>query len=47
MALLAELPGLTDVVGDGRISDLTDVWWHVGGNVLIVFDPDLQLIKPL
>ena len=47
MALLAALAGLTDVVGDGRISDLTDVWWHVGGNVLIVFDPDLQLIKPL
>ena len=47
MTLLAALAGLTDVVGDGRISDLTGVWWHVGSNVLIVFDPDLQLIKPL
>ena len=36
MALLAALAGLTDVVGYGRIRDLTDVWWHAGGNALIV-----------
>jgi uncharacterized membrane protein len=36
MALLAALAGLTDVVGDRRIRDLTDVWWHAGGNVLVV-----------
>ena len=36
MALLAALAGLTDIVGDGRIRDLTHVWWHAGGNALIV-----------
>jgi uncharacterized membrane protein len=36
MALLAALAGLTDVVGDRRIRDLTDVWWHASGNVLVV-----------
>jgi len=36
MAVLAALAGLTDVVGDQRIRDLTDVWWHAGGNVLVV-----------
>src|ERR1700752_452381 len=36
MALLAAVVGLTDVLGDRRIFDLTDAWWHAGGNVLIV-----------
>jgi len=36
MAPLAAVVGLTDVLGDRRIFDLTDAWWHAGGNVLIV-----------
>jgi uncharacterized membrane protein len=36
MALLAAVVGLTDVLGDRRIFNLTDAWWHAGGNVLIV-----------
>ncbi len=36
MAILAAAAGLTDVAGDRRIRDLTDVWWHAGGNVLVV-----------
>jgi uncharacterized membrane protein len=36
MALLAAVMGLIDVFGDRRIFDLTDAWWHAGGNVLIV-----------
>ena len=36
IALLAALAGLTDVVGDRRIRDLTELWWHAGGNVLVV-----------
>jgi uncharacterized membrane protein len=36
VALLAAVVGLTDVLGDRRIFDLTDAWWHAGGNVLIV-----------
>jgi uncharacterized membrane protein len=36
MAALAALAGLTDLLGDQRVRALTDVWWHAGGNVLIV-----------
>jgi uncharacterized membrane protein len=36
MAALAAIAGLTDVLGDRRIRALSDVWWHAGGNVLIV-----------
>jgi uncharacterized membrane protein len=36
MAALAAVAGLTDVLGDDRIRALDDVWWHAGGNVLVV-----------
>jgi uncharacterized membrane protein len=36
IALLAAVAGLVDLFGDQRIRDLNDVWWHAGGNVVIV-----------
>jgi uncharacterized membrane protein len=36
MAALAAAAGLTDVLGDARIRNLTDAWLHAGGNVLVV-----------
>ena len=36
MALLAAVAGLIDVLGEPRIRALRDVWWHAGGNVLLV-----------
>jgi uncharacterized membrane protein len=36
MAALAAAVGLIDVAGDRRIRDLSDVWWHAGGNVVAV-----------
>jgi uncharacterized membrane protein len=36
MAALAALAGLTDVLGDARIRDLSDAWLHAGGNVIVV-----------
>ena len=36
MAALAALAGLTDVLGDARIRDLSDAWLHAGGNVIAV-----------
>jgi uncharacterized membrane protein len=36
MAALAAVAGLTDVFGEPRIRALSDVWWHAGGNVLVV-----------
>ena len=36
MAALAAVAGLTDVIGEPRIRVLRDVWWHAGGNVLVV-----------
>jgi uncharacterized membrane protein len=36
MAALAALAGLTDVLGEPRIRALNDVWWHAGGNVVVV-----------
>ena len=36
MAALAAIAGLVDVLGDGRIRALREVWWHAGGNVLLV-----------
>jgi uncharacterized membrane protein len=42
MGALAAVAGLTDVLGDMQVRALTDVWWHAGGNVLVVV---LQLIS--
>ena len=36
MAALAALAGLTEVVGDVRIRNLSDAWLHAGGNVIAV-----------
>jgi len=36
MAALAAVAGLVDVLGDARIRALNDVWWHAGGNVVVV-----------
>ena len=36
MAALAAVMGLADVLGEPRIQALRDVWWHAGGNVLVV-----------
>jgi len=36
MAALAALAGLIDVLGEPRIRALRDVWWHAGGNVVMV-----------
>ena len=36
MAALAALAGLIDVLGEPRIRALNDVWWHAGGNVVVV-----------
>lgn len=36
MAALAAVAGLIEVAGDRRIRDIEDVWWHAGGNVVIV-----------
>jgi len=36
MAALAAVAGLIDVAGEPRIRALREVWWHAGGNVLLV-----------
>jgi uncharacterized membrane protein len=36
MAALAALAGLADFLGDRRIRDLSDSWWHAGGNIVAV-----------
>jgi uncharacterized membrane protein len=36
MAALAAVMGLADVLGEPRIRALNDVWWHAGGNVIVV-----------
>ena len=36
MALLAATAGLIDVLGESRIRALREVWWHAGGNLLLV-----------
>jgi uncharacterized membrane protein len=36
MAGLAAAAGLIDVLGSSRIRALRTVWWHAGGNVLVV-----------
>ena len=36
MAALAAVVGLIDVLGERRIRQLHAVWWHAGGNVLMV-----------
>src|SRR5262245_2793844 len=35
-AALAAVTGVTDVLGDRRVRALREVWWHAGGNVLMV-----------
>ena len=35
-AALAATAGLVDVIGEPRIRALSDVWWHAGGNILMV-----------
>ena len=42
MATLAAAAGLTDFLGDRRIRDLTDAWWHFLGNLIVVI---LELIN--
>ena len=42
MAALAAVAGLIDFLGDSRIRDLTDAWWHFLGNLLVVV---LELIN--
>jgi uncharacterized membrane protein len=36
MAAIAAVMGLTDVLGDTQIRNLTDAWLHAGGNVIAV-----------
>lgn len=36
IALVAAVAGLTDVLGDVQIRNLSTAWWHAGGNVLAV-----------
>jgi uncharacterized membrane protein len=36
MAALAAVAGLTDVLGDQHIRQLSDTWLHAGGNVVVV-----------
>jgi uncharacterized membrane protein len=36
MAALAAVAGLIDVLGEPRIRALREVWWHAGGNALLV-----------
>ena len=36
MAALAAVAGFVDVIGEPRIRALNDVWWHAGGNVVVV-----------
>jgi uncharacterized membrane protein len=36
MALLAAVAGLIDLLGEPRIRALHEVWWHAGGNLLLV-----------
>jgi len=36
MALVAALGGFTDLLGDRRIRELSAVWWHFIGNLVLV-----------
>jgi uncharacterized membrane protein len=36
MAALAALAGLTDVLGDVQVRNLSTAWWHAGANVVAV-----------
>jgi uncharacterized membrane protein len=36
MAALAAVMGVIDLFGDDRIRNLSDAWWHAGGNVIVV-----------
>jgi uncharacterized membrane protein len=42
MAALAALAGLTDFLGERRIRELSQAWWHMTGNVVVVV---LELIN--
>jgi uncharacterized membrane protein len=36
MAALAAVTGFIEIMGEPRIRALNDVWWHAGGNVVVV-----------
>ena len=36
MAALAAVAGLTDVLADAQIRNLSTAWWHAGSNVVVV-----------
>ena len=36
IAILAAIAGVIDFLGDRRIRNLKAVWWHAGGNIIIV-----------
>jgi uncharacterized membrane protein len=36
MAALAAIAGAIELLGDPQIRNLTDAWWHAGGNVVAV-----------
>jgi uncharacterized membrane protein len=36
MAALAAIAGAIELLGDAQIRNLTDAWWHAGGNVVAV-----------
>ena len=44
MGALAAVMGVTDVVNDQRIRQLSTVWWHAGANVLLVLVELFNLI---
>jgi uncharacterized membrane protein len=56
LALIAALGGITDLLGDRRIRALPAVWWHFGGNLVLVAieavnwllreEPDMPAVLP-
>ncbi len=36
MAALAAITGFIEIMGEPRIRALNDVWWHAGGNIVVV-----------
>ncbi|ABC89959.1 hypothetical conserved membrane protein [Rhizobium etli CFN 42] len=47
MAALAAVAGLVDFVGDSRIRDLRDAWFHMIGNVVLVLIEAVNLWRRL
>jgi uncharacterized membrane protein len=45
LAALAAVVGLIDVIGEPRIRALREVWFHAGGNVLLVLIELFNLIR--